>query len=658
MSRALTSLVAAACVAAPATASAADPTDQILVRHRVAASAAERADVRADAGVRLDERLALTGVELVETAPATSRADALAALRDDPDVLWAEPNREVRVATNDAFWGYQYALENLGGSGRLFDADVDIPEAWSVTRGSGVTVGVVDTGVRSSHPDLAGQLVAGTSYASDGVPSAEDDNGHGTHVAGIIAARSGNGVGVSGAAPEAKVKAFRALGADGRGTTSAVASAFQAAGDQGLRVVNASLGAPTASYAERQAILTHPNTLYVVAAGNDAIDVDTGTSTSYPCRYTLANVLCVGASTATDIAAGFSNRGQTSVDLFAPGDEIASTYYDPDTATNGYGAMSGTSMASPLVAAAAALVAAEHPTWSAAQLKAALLDSVDHPAGLAGVSATGGRLNAARALGVDVGGDGQAPGAPTSVTAIGSFGRVDLSWTSSPAADVAGYRVWRLVGGDWTVVAAPVSTQAALTGLTAGESLTLRVTARDRSGEESAASASITVVADADEPVIPPPAEGTSDGPDEPGTDTGGGGGAGAGSGWTTPAAPTAGGGTSTAPSTTPSPGTAPTAPPAVAERFITNLRTTKTRGRVRAVRFHLSVPATVTLVATRPKGKGRAAITRRRTLELPAGSQSVSVDRTLRGLGLPAGSWRLTITAGATTRTIAFRLP
>lgn len=375
---------------APA-AAAASIDDEIVVRHRAASGAAERAATRAEAGVALQRRLSLTGVDLV-TVRAGSRAQALRELRADPAVLWAEPNYPVSVATNDQFWGLQYGLENLGGGGAAFDADADIPEAWEIGQGEGVTVGVVDTGVAAGHPDLAGQLVSGESYAADGISSPEDQHGHGTHVAGIIAAASGNEIGISGAAPLSKVKALRALSANGNGSTAAVAAAFDAAGDQGLRVVNASLGGVSASLAQREAIQAHPGTLFVVAAGNDGVDVDTPLGARYPCAYPEANVLCVGASDAADGAASFSNYGATSVDLFAAGDVIASTHLG-----GSYVYLSGTSMAAPLVAAAASILAGAEPSWTPAQIKAALLASVDPVEAFSSLSVTGGRLNAASA---------------------------------------------------------------------------------------------------------------------------------------------------------------------------------------------------------------------------------------------------------------------
>ncbi|MBJ7471695.1 MAG: S8 family serine peptidase [Solirubrobacteraceae bacterium] len=641
----------------------AEIASQIVVRHRAAASAAERAEIRRDAGTTLDRRLRLTGVEVVE-ADGT-RSDALAELRADPDVLWAEPNYPVTIAaTNDPFWPFQYGFENAGTSG-VADADVDIEAAWTVSRGDGITVGVVDTGIDAAHPDFAGQTVTGLNFAGDGHTTAADGHGHGTHVAGTIAARTDNGVGVAGGAPLAKVQGLRALNDSGSGSTASVAAAFDYAGDQGLRVVNASLGAPAPTNVERQAILEHPNTLFVVAAGNSGINVDGGGSTAYPCAYTYSNVLCVGASTSSDTAASFSNHGSTSVDLFAPGEQIASTYPG-----NSYVYMSGTSMASPLTAAAAALVASANPSWSAAQVKAALVASVDHPAGVANRSVTGGRLNAARALGVDVGPDGQAPPQLTGVVATPGAGKVDLSWTASTANDLQDYRVWRQVGGSWSPVETVTAPAASITGLADEEEVTVRVTARDRSGEESAPSATVVSAAAAAAPPAPttPPATTPSPSTPEPAAPA------------PAPAQPA-----EVPPATSPEPAPnpappvlapspaptplpdlpelgLPTSPPDVAPApapgpaaQLTGLRTTKVRGRVRGVRFHLSAAAAVDVVATRRAVGRRAALTRRRQLELPAGPQHLPIDRSPRGLALAPGSWRVVVTAPSSRRTVAF---
>jgi hypothetical protein len=133
----------------------------------------------------------------------------------------------------------------------------------------------------------------------------------------------------------------------------------------------------------------------VVAAGNDSADDDDPAQASYPCALPEANVVCVGASDESDQPASFSNYGATSVDLFAPGVDIASTYFD---APDSYWLMDGTSMASPFVAGTAALALAANPQASTAQLRAALLDTVDRRPALSGLSVTGGRLNAAGAV--------------------------------------------------------------------------------------------------------------------------------------------------------------------------------------------------------------------------------------------------------------------
>ena len=205
-----------------------------------------------------------------------------------------------------------------------------------------------------------------------------------------------------GVAPESHVIPLRVLDDAGNGWASDVAAAFAWAGDNHVRVVNASLGSGSITTVEKQAIHDHPGTLYIVAAGNSSHNVES--SPQYPCAYTEPNVLCVGASDLNDHVADFSNYGAASVDLFAPGALIASTLprgRPSNLHIDGYGVMQGTSMATPYVTGAAALVASAHPNFVASQIKAALLGSVDEIPDLAGKSVTGGRLNAAAALDVE-----------------------------------------------------------------------------------------------------------------------------------------------------------------------------------------------------------------------------------------------------------------
>jgi subtilisin family serine protease len=411
----LTVLVVLAASAFPAAAGASGVADEIVVMRE---GGLTRSELR-QAGVSAERPLPIAGVELV-TATG-ERADALDALRADPDVEWAEPNRLRRVS-GDPLAGLLWGLQNTGQSVWWHrgtpDADIDAPEAWAITRGAGVTVAVVDTGADLGHQDLDGRLVGGHDFVDDDSDPA-DLKGHGTHVAGTIAAGE-NGTGVVGVAPEARVMPLRVLDATGAGSSADVAAAFSYAGDHGVPIVNASLGSSHASLAERRAIQSHPGTLYVVAAGNggdDGVGDDNDRAApEYPCAYDEPNVICVGASDADDARAGFSNFGATSVDLFAPGESVVSTYPRGEAtyldryfgSGDGYEVMRGTSMATPHVAGAAALALAARPASGAAQVKAALMAGVDRPPALAGTSVSEGRLNAAAAVGVAAG----APDAP------------------------------------------------------------------------------------------------------------------------------------------------------------------------------------------------------------------------------------------------------
>ncbi len=402
---------------APARADAA-VSDEIVVLRDGGLTRAERAG----AGVAPERDLPLAGVEVVSAEG--DRGAALAALRADPDVAWAEPNQPRRLSA-EALAGLQWGLHNTGQSvwwhRGVADADIDAPEAWALSRGAGTTVAVADTGVDAGHPEFAGRIVPGWDFIDDDADP-QDAHGHGTHVAGTIAAAV-DGAGVIGVAPGAGIMPLRVLDANGGGNSADVAAAFAYAGDRGVRVVNASLGSPYPSQVERAAIRSHPGTLYVVAAGNggsDAVgdDVDDATR-EYPCAHEEPNLICVGATTAGDTRAAFSNYGAASVDLSAPGQDIVSTYARGHASVlarhfatgDGYEIMEGTSMASPHVAGAAALASAVQPAWTGEQLRGALLDGADRLPALAGASLTGGRLNAAATVRIAAGRPA-APGGP------------------------------------------------------------------------------------------------------------------------------------------------------------------------------------------------------------------------------------------------------
>ncbi len=422
------------------------PTTEVIVRFAPGADARQRGEARADADVRREAVLPLAGAELVDPEAGVGVAQAVRDLERDPAVLYAEPNapRVAFAAPNDRFFGLQWGLRNTGqlvrGTGGTPGADIDAPAAWDATTGSRtVVVGVIDSGADTAHPDLAANLWRnpGESGAGQATNGRDDDGngfvddvngwdfvekdaqpldaeGHGTHVAGTVGAQGGNAIGVTGVAQSSSLMVLRSVGATGSGTVADVLTAYAYAARNGARVVNLSFGGDTGSRAERDAMTAASGVLFVAAAGNDGADNDT--TGIFPCNYELVNVVCVGASDRNDALASFSNRGARTVDLAAPGVDIASTYPDGK-----YVYMDGTSMAAPHVTGVAALALARAPGLTVSQLRDVLLSSVDAVPGLRPVTVTGGRLNAARAVqaaaSVASAGASTAPASRTSGTA-------------------------------------------------------------------------------------------------------------------------------------------------------------------------------------------------------------------------------------------------
>jgi subtilisin family serine protease len=351
------------------------------------------------------------------------------ALASDPRVSYVEPNHVVSasVVPNDPSFGSLWGLNNTGQTGGTADDDIDAPEAWDLEKGSSsIVVAVVDTGVDFSHPDLAAQqwVNPGENCGSsdptiscadrtDGVDSDNDgyvddwrgwdfinhdnnpfdDNNHGTHVSGTIGAVGDNGVGVVGVNWHVKIMALKFLGSNGSGSTADAISATLYAADHGARVASNSWGGGPFDQGLSNAIDygASKGMLFVAAAGNDSSNNDT--TPSYPASYGSDSIMSVAATDSNDNLASFSNYGATSVDLAAPGVGILST-----TPGNTYSSFSGTSMATPHVSGAAALVAAHFPGATLYGEKALLMSSVDTRASLAGKTATGGRLNVFNAV--------------------------------------------------------------------------------------------------------------------------------------------------------------------------------------------------------------------------------------------------------------------
>jgi subtilisin family serine protease len=371
------------------------------VRFADGAGADTRSKARAAVNARLERRLPVGEMQLLSLQLGETAADAAARIDRQPGVEYAEPNwtRHALATVDDPYFPYEWGLENSGqainGIAGTPDADIDAPEAWDVTTGDpSMTVAVVDTGIDATHPDLSSKIASGWDFVdNDADPT--DMNGHGTHVSGTIAAAGNDQNGVAGVAYGSRIMPLRVLDANGQGNVADVIAGYSYAADHGIRVVNASLGSGTSSLAERDAIASAPNTLFVVAAGNggtDGVGDDVDQTPDYPCAYPLDNIVCVGATDSADQLASFSNFGTVGVDIAAPGVDIASDW--AQALGGSYAWLDGTSMATPHVSGTAALVASRFPAGTAADLRRSLLSGADQVAALSGKIAGARRLNA------------------------------------------------------------------------------------------------------------------------------------------------------------------------------------------------------------------------------------------------------------------------
>jgi serine protease len=275
-----------------------------------------------------------------------------------------------------------------------------------------IVVAVLDTGIDNSHEDLQ-NVISQTQYDFvNNVNVAVDDNFHGTHVSGIIGAVTNNTKGIAGIA-EVTIMPIKVLGSDGAGSVSQVIAGIYFAQQNGAQIINMSLGFTTTEDSsssvtiEKNAISNFPG-LVVVAAGNDGVNLDTAKQKTYPAAYNLPNMITVGACniSTNPVVASFSNYGQNTVHLFAPGVLIVSTAPMTPTAfeqnqnpalSGNYLFASGTSAAAPHVTAAAALLLAQNPSLTGAQLKQQIL-KLSTPASGLNQSATGGYLDLAKII--------------------------------------------------------------------------------------------------------------------------------------------------------------------------------------------------------------------------------------------------------------------
>ncbi len=425
------------------------PGSRLVVRFAAGAAPAQRSDALSAQGLAADGTAVAASPETV-TVPvaAADVASALAALQADPRVESAQVDHSRSVAA----WPNDPLLEY----GWPYVALTELPRAWDATRGSGVVVAVLDTGV-SAHEDLAGALLPGIDLV-DGDADPSDPNGHGTAVAGVAAARGDNGLGSVGAAPSAAILPVRIADASGVAQDSTIAQGMDWAVAHGADVINLSFAgpdpAPVVLSAMQDAVAA--GCVVVIASGNDGSSV-----TQYPAAYapSVDGVLAVGATGDYGDVTSFSSWGDW-VSLAAPGDQIGAPL-----AGGGYEWVSGTSFSAALVSGVAALVEAQG-VRDPAQVESTLTRTA-RDAGPRGTDPYygAGVVDAAAALGlltavpVDrVAGDpGPEDGTPAQAQPL-TLGATWHRATLAPEGDQDWYRFTAPSAGYYLVTVSPTST--------------------------------------------------------------------------------------------------------------------------------------------------------------------------------------------------------
>ncbi len=393
--------------------------DRILVKFKklenIHTLESMKTSIESLSGIQEIQKFTLIDVSVYRTY--WDKEQTLIELNANPYVDYAEPDYYRYAKTtfpNDSRFSDLWGLHNTGLSNGTLDADIDAPEAWDLTTGrEDVVVAVMDSGVDYNHRDLKDNMwknpgeIPGNGIDDDangyvddyhGIDATNnsgdpmDDDGHGTHVSGTIAAVGNNGIGVTGVCWNCKIMALRFLSSDG-GSISDEIECIQYAVNQGVKIISGSFGEYDFSQSEKNAIdaAGDSGVLFMFAVGNDGENNET--KPHYPSSNDSENIIAVGVSDRNDQLVSWSDYGITTVDIAAPGDEILSTVL-----RNGYQVESGSSMAAPHVAGLAALLKSYNPNLTWLDIKNRILDNGDKIPTADGKILTGSRINAYKAL--------------------------------------------------------------------------------------------------------------------------------------------------------------------------------------------------------------------------------------------------------------------
>jgi thermitase len=383
-------------------------SDQVLVKFKPGATKNDIEKVHLQNKGKVSQIIPDINVQVVKV-DKNKVLEKVSAYQRNPNVEFAEPDYLARAVSipNDVYFNLQWGLHNTGQTGGTPDADIDAPEAWDITKGSKeIKIAVLDTGIDQDHEDLVSKIMSNKNFTSS--KTVDDMFGHGTHVAGIAAARTNNNKGVAGTGYNCPLMNIKVLGDDGSGNYSWVTQGIIWSVAKRAKVINMSLAGDQPSKTLEMAVdfAWRKGAVIVTAAGNEGCSTPT-----YPAFY--QNCIAVGATDDNDTKSSFSNYGDW-VDLAAPGGEIIpelgiflgiySTTPNHESFLNQYGIarnydyLIGTSMASPHVAGIAALVMSKYPGINNVKVREKVEKGTD-PA--AGFEPPVGRANAYKALGFD-----------------------------------------------------------------------------------------------------------------------------------------------------------------------------------------------------------------------------------------------------------------